>query len=134
MTWTQTQIDTAVQLAEVMKEKGIEWEWREDDNFLDEGIFGTLCGCEACLKVCMTSAFPKRVPLPSFERCREVLEEWGWVRGMATWDDDEGSLTLQRKSQNISGPSYYFDKIEVTGPDPTTAAILACVEAVRRMK
>ena len=141
MTWTSEQIRAAKDLARVMKEKGVRWEWEQWDFFIslrENRIKVVLTPAEAD-HLCSTFV-QEAIPLPTFERCLEVLEKWGWRFGYLDCPGQTSSvINPYELCVRTPGPRSAEEANEVkeefirtTGPDPTTCAIKAVEEVVRR--
>ena len=124
MTPTPEQIEAAKELANMMKEKGIRWEWQDKDDYIYQD--GNYSVSEGLLPLLPKEALI--IPFPDFERCRLLLEDWGYdcFEIACHWGREKSWLFRFRKS----APG--LDWIETEAPDPTTCAIKAVAEAVRR--
>ena len=135
---TPEQIEASKKLAEVMDKKGIKWTWSYGQKFIyldsDEPDFVSCkegSHLEAMSKHLLRL---KAIPIPDIERCLKLLEDWGWTyisTDNLAQPDEPAHWELEAYRGQWQSPK---DSILLTAPDLPTAAILACVEAVRRME
>ncbi len=135
-------IDTCRELASLMEEKGVKWEWEVGD---------WLKSSWQPLPVAVEypqQDIPGAIPIPTFTRCVEVLREWGYdgfklvspvscgynESNQQIWDTSRFIFSFEKRTWAMENPYQPLTLCNVYAQDPDHAGQLALVAAVKRME